>query len=123
MGGCYFAAAISIGIGFLVAATMLTGAAGAILVAGGFSVVSMYLYVEAVGTISKAFDAGKLTEDEAAGAIKFLSLMTILSNAFSVAQALKKISKLTELSWAALITYYSLMMELIVDGIVWLRRE
>ncbi|MHB8534103.1 MAG: transglutaminase-like domain-containing protein [Sulfuricaulis sp.] len=113
-GGYIVVAMIFITFAFLAAAAFATGPLG-ILVAGAFAVFSMRTYTDSVKRISDLVDAGKLTADDAATFVKVLSILTIFTAGLSIAKSVKAIELITQISYVALIKFYTIVTNVLAD--------
>lgn len=113
-GGYIVVAVIFIVIAFLLAAAAATGIGG-ILLAGGLAAFAMQSYTDSVKRISDLVSAKKLTEDDAATFVKVLSILTIFTAGFSIANSVKAIEKITQISYVALIKFYTVVTNVLAD--------
>lgn len=113
-GGYIVVTMIFIVVAFLLAAAAATGIGG-ILLAGGLAVFAMQSYTDSVKRISDLVNANKLTADDAATFITVLSILTIFAAGFSIANSLKAIEQITQISYVALIKFYTVVTNVLVD--------
>ncbi len=81
----------------------------------GLGIFSMLSYTSAILKVLAAQEAGTLTEAQATGAIKLLSMLTILTSALSILKSLQFIELGTQASYNALIIFYNLVVKAFVD--------
>jgi hypothetical protein len=113
-GGYIVVTMIFIVIAFLIAAAVVTSSLG-LLVAGAFAVFSMRTYTDTVKRISDLVDAGKLTADDAATFVKVLSILTTFTAGLQIANSVKAIEQVMQVSYVALIKFYSVATNVLAD--------